>query len=110
MNKITFLLKIFSQRECLSCPDRYLFDPVTRLCQREAKVSCDLEESPNLFYSGLSLFVVKLAEEDLETFFSQDLRLPGEKEASRYNLPLLSFYHHQQPLQWIYPGLAWPSQ
>ena len=104
MNKIPFILKIFSQRECLSCPDRYLFDPLTRLCQREAKVSCDLEESPNLFYSGLSLFVVKLTEEDLETFFSQDLRL------SRETLPLLPYYQLHQPLQWLYPGLAWPSQ
>ena len=111
MNKIPFLLKIFSQREFLSCPDRYLFDPETRLCQRESKVSCDVEETPNLFYSGLNLFVVKLTEKDLDTFFSQDLRLAREKSANRYNLPLLSYYQQQphHPLQWFYPGLAWPS-
>ena len=83
---------------------------MTRLCQREAKVSCDLEETPNLFYSGLSLFLVKLAEEDLETFFSQDLRLPREKNANRYSPPLLPYHQYQQPLQWFYPGLAWPPQ
>ena len=73
-------------------------------------MSCDLEETPNLFYSGLSLFVVKLTEEDLDTFFSQDLKLAREKNANRYNLPLLPYYQHHQPLQWFYPGLAWPSQ
>ena len=71
-------------------------------------MSCDLEESPDLFYSGFGLFLVKLTEKDLDTFFSQELRLPREKSANRYNLPFLSYY--QQPLQWFYPGLAWPSQ
>ena len=111
MNKITFLLKIFSQRECLSCPDRYLFDPATRLCQREEKVSCDLEETPDLFYSGFNLFVVKLTEQDLDKFFRQDLRLARKKNTNRYNLPLLPHYQqHHQALQWFYPGLAWLSQ
>jgi len=100
---------LLSADRIFSCPDRYLFDPETRLCQRESKVSCDLEETPNLFYSGLNLFVVKLTEEDLDTFFSQDLRLAREKSANRYNIPLLPYYqHHHQPLQWFYPGLALP--
>merc|ERR1711953_1495625 len=99
---------LLSADRIFSCPDRYLFDPETRLCQREAKVSCDLEESPDLFYSGFGLFLVKLTEKDLDTFFSQELRLPREKNANRYNPPFLSYY--QQPLQWFYPGLAWPSQ
>ena len=58
-----------------SCPDRYLFDPVTRLCQREAKVDCEAPENI-LYYSGLyNILVVKLTENDLETFFQQNLRL-----------------------------------
>merc|ERR1711953_300209 len=99
---------VLSADRIFSCPDRYLFDPETRLCQRKDKVSCDLEESPDLFYSGFGLFLVKLTEKDLDTFFSQDLMLPREKNTNRYNLPFLSYY--QQPLQWFYPGLAWPSQ
>ena len=92
-----------------SCPDRYLFDPVTRLCQREAKVSCDVEETPNLFYSGLGLLTVKLQEEDLDTFFSQDLLLPGENPDSQYpSLPYVqpSLPYVVPPLRLYYPGLA----
>ena len=57
-----------------SCPDRYLFDPVTRLCQRDYKVDCEAPENV-LYYSGLDILVVKLTETDLETFFQQNLRL-----------------------------------
>jgi len=102
---------LLSADRIFSCPDRYLFDPATRLCQREEKVSCDLEETPDLFYSGFNLFVVKLTEEDLDKFFRQDLRLARKKNANRYNLPLLPHYQqHHQALQWFYPGLAWLSQ
>jgi len=100
---------LLSADRIFSCPDRYLFDPVTRLCQREAKVSCDVEETPNLFYSGLGLFTVKLQEEDLDTFFSQDLLLPGENPDSQYpSLPYVqpSLPYVVPPLRLYYPGLA----
>ena len=80
-----------------SCPDRYLFDPVTRLCQRENKVTCP----QNLFYSSFSLFTVKLREEELEKFFSQELRLPRETATARYSLPFLPYF--QPGLQVFYP-------
>merc|ERR1711910_289445 len=100
---------MLSADRIFSCPDRYLFDPVTRLCQREAKVSCDVEETPNLFYSGLGLFTVKLQGEDLDTFFSQDLLLPGENPDSQYpSLPYVqpSLPYVVPPLPLYYPGLA----
>ena len=99
-NILPKIIKIFNS----SCPDRYLFDPVTRLCQREAKVTCDLQQTPNLFYSGLNMFIVKLQEEELDTFFSQDLRLSRENQANRYKLPLLPYFQH--PLQFFYPNMA----
>ena len=90
------------------CPDRYLFDPVTQLCQRESRVSCDQATNPLLLYSFRSALVLTiminimiiitvvifniniifrsalvftLSEENLETFFSQELTLPRPSKA-----------------------------
>ena len=73
------------------CPDRYLFDPITRLCQvtfsplrfwlltlnfqREAKVEC----KANLFYSLSSRLAITLREDQLESFFSTPLTLTTTK-------------------------------
>ena len=73
------------------CPDRYLFDPVTRLCQRESRVSCD-QATPSLFYSGLELLVVRLSENQLESFFSQELTLPRRSQDAPVQRP-----HYTQP-------------
>ena len=56
------------------CPDRYLFDDQTRLCQREWKVSCNkFSLSP---YNGASnkQNVLVVLEQYLEAFFSTPLR------------------------------------
>jgi len=65
---------VLSAEKIFRCPDRYLFDPVTRLCQRQQKVECDNDMVT--YYSGFELLVVKLQEQDLEKFFKQELTLP----------------------------------
>merc|ERR1712004_506069 len=82
------------------CPPRYLFDPVTRLCQREAKVTCDQSGDSSLFYSGLELLVVKLTESELDTFFSQELTLPRRSPVQRQGVQ----YRYPQ----LYPHLRGP--
>jgi len=91
------------------CPDRYLFDPATRLCQREWKVTCSL---PSLFYSLASSLAISLREEQLEHFFQQDLtynRSPGLPAAGlihRSGLPLHP--HYTVGLYRSYPSLRLP--
>ena len=63
------------------CPDRYLFDPVSRLCQRASKVTCDPALAPDLFYSAVGRLVVRLQEQDLDTFFQQQLTLDQGPES-----------------------------
>ena len=80
------------------CPDRYLFDPVTQLCQREGKVRCDQATNPVLLYSFRSSLVIQVREENLESFFSQDLTLPR------------SSLSRQSPVQRFYaPAVSYPS-
>ena len=95
------------------CPDRYLFDPVTRLCQREWKVACSL---PSLFYSLASSLAIRLREDQLQQFFQQDLtynrsRSPpavgGVGLIQSSGLPIHAHYRVAQPyLYRSYPSLA----
>ena len=80
------------------CPDRYLFDPETQLCQREAKVQCDRATNPLLLYRLRTSLVIQIREENLERFFSQDLTLPRTDLA------------RQSPAQRLYaPPVSYPS-
>lgn len=65
---------VLSAERVFRCPDRYLFDPVTNLCQRAQKVSC--VGGSSLFYSFRDLLVIQLAENQLNQFFNQPLTLP----------------------------------
>ena len=85
---------------CFRCPDRYLFDPVTRLCQREAKVTCDTDLLTSLYYSPFNLLIVKLTEQDLSTFFSQELTLPRSRHSISNSINYPQYY---QP--WSTPSL-----
>lgn len=65
---------VLSADRIFRCPDRYLFDIKTHLCQREQKVTC--KNQPSLFYTVLNYMVVQLKEEQMEQFFKQSLTLP----------------------------------
>merc|ERR1719347_378515 len=65
---------ILSADRIFKCPDRYLFDTKTHLCQREHKVTC--QAKPSLFYTILNYLVVQLEEDQLDEFFKQSLTLP----------------------------------
>jgi len=96
---------LLSAERPFRCPKRYLFDPITRLCQREAKVECQ----PSLFYSLASRLAIPLREDQLEAFFSSPLTLESpiiRPSISQYSprltifpspLPLLSPVHHRPP-------------
>ena len=88
--------KIDTKQFC-RCPDRYLFDPATQLCQREGKVQCDQATNPLLLYSFRSALVIQVREENLESFFSQDLTLPRTSLA------------RQSPVQRLYRPVSYPS-
>ena len=116
---------LLSAERPFRCPNRYLFDPITRLCQREAKVSflfllfcleilftiLQVECQPSLFYSLASRLAIPLREDQLEAFFSSPLTLDSPSPAirpsiSQYSprltifpspLPLLSPVHHRPP-------------
>jgi len=60
------------------CPDRYVFDVETRLCQRKTKVTCDKDIS-QLFNAFRSAFVFQLHPSDLNNFFSQELHMTPKK-------------------------------
>merc|ERR1719507_821279 len=77
---------LLSAERPFRCPKRYLFDPITRLCQREAKVECQ----PSLFYSLASRLAIPLREDQLEAFFS-------------FPLPLHSAISHYPPRLTIFP-------
>lgn len=68
---------LLSADKIFRCPDRYLFDTKTRLCQREHKVTCDVK--PNLFYNTINYLVVQLTEADLDQFFKQKLTLTSPR-------------------------------
>jgi len=97
---------LLSAERPFRCPKRYLFDPITRLCQREAKVECQ----PSLFYSLASRLAIPLREDQLEAFFSSPLTLASStssvsaisKQHPRLPilpspLPLFSPMHHRPP-------------
>ena len=111
------------------CPDRYLFDPVTQLCQRESRVSCDQATNPLLLYSFRSALVLTiminimiiiivvifniifrsalvftLSEENLDTFFSQELTLPRPSKARQSPA-----HHRQSPAHRLFSPVSYPS-
>ena len=91
-------MRRFTRSRLSRCPDRYLFDPVTQLCQREAKVQCDQATNPLLLYRLRTSLVIQIREENLERFFSQDLTLPRTGLA------------RQSPVQRLYaPAVSYPS-
>eukprot|EP00090_Calanus_glacialis_P005467 TRINITY_DN14226_c0_g1_i5.p1 TRINITY_DN14226_c0_g1~~TRINITY_DN14226_c0_g1_i5.p1 ORF type:complete len:352 (-),score=73.41 TRINITY_DN14226_c0_g1_i5:76-1131(-) len=67
---------VLSAEALFRCPNRYLFDVKTQLCQRKTKVACDKPDISFLFYAFRSSFVLQLRESELKQFFSQDLLLP----------------------------------
>merc|ERR1711971_755339 len=67
---------VLSAEALFRCPDRYLFDVKTQLCQRKTKVTCDKPDISSLLYAFRSSFVLQLCESELTQFFSQDLLLP----------------------------------
>merc|ERR1719273_934493 len=91
---------LLSAERPFRCPDRYLFDPITRLCQREAKVEC----KANLFYSLSSRLAITLREDQLDAFFSTPLTLASTETRHRSNINTipspqfhpLTFSPHQQ--------------
>jgi len=90
---------VLSAEKIFRCPDRYLFDPVTRLCQRQHKVECDTDMVT--YYSGFDLLVVKLQEQDLENFFKQELTLPR----TRSQIPVFqNIPWYQYPVQLFSPS------
>jgi hypothetical protein len=66
---------VLSAEALFRCPDRYVFDVETRLCQRKTRVACDKDIS-HLFNAFRSAFVFQLHPSELKHFFSQDLRAP----------------------------------
>jgi len=68
---------VLSAERLFRCPDRYLFDPQSRLCQRREKVDCNEEVVYNLLRSS---FVSQLSESQLESFFAQSLTLPERRK------------------------------
>ena len=107
---------LLSAERPFRCPNRYLFDPITRLCQREAKVgvfhqiqnmilSSQVKCQPSLFYSLASTLAIPLREDQLEAFFSSPLTL-SSKASTSYSarlpllpshLPLISHVYNYQP-------------
>ena len=65
---------VVSAERLFRCPPRYLFDPVTRLCQRRERVTCEADQ---LFYAFRDLLTVQLTESQLGQFFSQPLTISG---------------------------------
>merc|ERR1711953_1513912 len=95
---------VLSAQRIFRCPDRYLFDPATRLCQRAHKVSCTAPVNPLLLYSFRSALTTQLREDQLDQFFSQDLSFsdreqaePEESLLSRPTLTQYSYYPHPHP-------------
>jgi len=88
---------VLSAERVFRCPDRYLFDPITQLCQRAHKVTCDTSLNPILLYKFRSSLVFQIKEDDLESFFSQDLTLRSSNKArnsfnnQHYFTPHLSY-------------------
>jgi len=81
---------VLSAERVFRCPDRYLFDPITQLCQRANKVTCDTSLNPILLYNFRSSLVFQIKEDDLEQFFSQELTLPYSDKARNFT-PQLSY-------------------
>jgi len=90
------------------CPDRYLFDPVTRLCQREEKVEC----KASLFYSLSSRLATTLREDQLDSFFSTPLTLPTTKtrEATSSLQQTQRFHHNHQQHYFPTTNLHFPRE
>jgi len=84
---------LLSAERPFRCPKRYLFDPITRLCQREAKVECQ----PSLFYSLASRLAIPLREDQLEAFFSSPLTLSSSFAISQYSPRLTIFPSPSHP-------------
>jgi len=99
------------------CPNRYLFDPITRLCQRESKVEC----KANLFYSLSTSLAITLREEELDAFFSTPLTLTSPTEtrhrsntfpSNQIYPPALSSHHHRfstapNLYPWLFSSRSW---
>jgi len=78
---------VLSADRIFRCPDRYLFDTQTHLCQREHKATCHNQST--LFYTALNYLVVQLKEEDIDGFFKQSLTLAlhNYRASTRNNNP-----------------------
>jgi len=96
---------VLSADRIFRCPDRYLFDTKTRLCQRKHKVNCESES--NLFYTFLNYIVVQLKEEELDEFFSQSLTLPRGRTGLNKDEDLPLLYNFNSI---ITPSLGVPNQ
>jgi len=96
---------VLSADRLFRCPDRYLFDPATRLCQREEKVEACYD--PPTFYSALDLFTVRLAESDLASFFQQRLEAGGAAGRTGLPRPILPYYQSLYPYP-VYRGGHYP--
>jgi hypothetical protein len=77
---------VLSADRIFRCPDRYLFDVKTHLCQREYKVTC--EAQPSLFYTTLNYLIVQLEEQQLDQFFKHSLTLPQYRARTSINQEL----------------------
>merc|ERR1711953_513748 len=99
---------VLSAQRIFRCPDRYLFDPVTRLCQRAHKVSCTAPVNPLLLYSFRSALTTQLREDQLDQFFSQDLSFSQEVKEPLVSLPAMTQYSYH-PLPHPYPSFSLPA-
>lgn len=95
---------VLSSERIFRCPKRYLFDPVTRLCQREYKVNCQGRQEPvhYLFYSALNSLIVPLEESDLEQFFSTPLVMSRHTRPFTLLRPtVLTYGRADNPYPWV---------
>merc|ERR1712106_366590 len=93
---------VLSADRIFRCPEKYLFDSKTHLCQAENKVFCLKNKSePFLFYTVLNALVVQLKEDQLEQFFSSRLQLPIPRPKTVINPKVNVFGDDENPYPWV---------
>jgi len=93
---------VLSADRIFSCPDKYLFNAETRLCQKEENITCQKKKSEDfLFYTVLNALVVQLKEEQLEEFFSSRLQLPLPRPKTYINPKITLYGNDENPYPWV---------
>ena len=93
---------VLSADRIFRCPNGYMFDSKTHLCQLEDKVTCQKDKSePFLFYTVLNALVVQLKESQLQQFFSSRLQLPIPRPKTVINPKVHVFGDDENPYPWV---------